>query len=102
MPQAVKSDIHFPSDDAALQREILRERRAVFREEAQRARRMMADRELWTREQAAVRAAEARRMRRITAGWLCLLLVGLGLAVPLLPDIVEWVQGISWYPKVSD
>lgn len=101
MPQAVKTDIHFPSD-AVLQREILRNRRALFREEAERARRLVADRELWAREQAAVRLAARRRMYRITGAFLCLLPVAVGLSTLVLPEVVEWLQSWSWYPRVSD
>jgi hypothetical protein len=101
MPQAVKTDFHFPSD-AALQREILLNRRAIFREEAERARRMVADRELWAREQAAVRLAARRRMYRITGAFLCLLPVAVGLFTLVLPDVVDWLQGWSWFPRLSD
>jgi len=101
VPQAVKTDLHVPSD-AALQREILRNRRAIFREEAERARRMMLERELWAREQAAVRLAERRRMHRITAAFLCLFPMAIGLLTFVLPDVVEWLQGWSWFPRVSD
>jgi hypothetical protein len=101
VPQAVKTDIRSPSD-AELQREILRNRRALFREEAERARRMMGDRELWAREEAALRMSERRRMYRITSGFLGLLLVGIGLFTFVLPDLVGWMQSFSWFPRIGD
>jgi hypothetical protein len=99
--QAAETEIDALSD-AALQREILRSRRALFREEAKRARRMMENRELWARERAAIRLAERRRMFRITAAFLCLLPVAIGMFTLVLPDVVDWLQDQSWYPRVSD
>jgi hypothetical protein len=99
--QAAETEIDILSD-AALQREILRSRRALFREEAERARRMMEDRELWARERAAIRLAERRRMLRVTAAFLCLLVASVGLFTLVLPDVVDWLQGQPWYPRAGD